>query len=228
MVARTGNTIRRAVAAGICLTLAVSPTEAGKWWKSAWRYRCGVTFEKKDKKNPPPPRKLPGADVGVVTFRTGGHMQKDAGDISGATASTYTINPVAYEDAGNYRCVVTNDFGTAASDEAELTVAELPTGAYAIVDTGQVACYSNLDAITCPSEGEAFFGHLAGQAGHHLRIQTVTAAGHQTGAKLDHDALIKLITNLAHSVHPVVTCSIISSEGRADKRALCKACFCVL
>ena len=70
--------------------LAVSPAEGGKWWKTPWRYRCGVTFEKKDekkgKKKIPPPGKLPGVNVGVVTFRTGGHMRKDGGDIRVVTS----------------------------------------------------------------------------------------------------------------------------------------------
>jgi len=91
--------------------------------------------------------------------------QKDAGDISGATATSYTIDPVAEADAGNYRCVVTNDYGTATSDEAVLTVAELPTGAYPIVDTGQTTCYGNSTEITCPADGQAFYGQDAQYSG---------------------------------------------------------------
>lgn len=87
--------------------------------------------------------------------------QKDAGDISGATATSYAINPAAESDAGNYRCVVTNALGTATSDEAVLTVAELPTGAYPLVDTGQASCYNNSIQITCPVEGAAFHGQDA-------------------------------------------------------------------
>ncbi len=87
--------------------------------------------------------------------------QKDAGDISGATGTSYTIDPVAEGDAGSYRCVVTNDFGEATSDEALLTVAELPTGAYLLVDTGQGTCYDDTAAITCPAGGAAFYGQDA-------------------------------------------------------------------
>lgn len=114
------------------------------------------------------------APGGAVTFTAAASgteplsylWQKDTGDISGATDTSYTINPVAESDAGNYRCVVTNDFGTTTSDEAVLTVAELPTGAYPIVDTGKVACYGNSAAIACPAEGAAFHGQDAQYSGN--------------------------------------------------------------
>lgn len=87
--------------------------------------------------------------------------QKAASNIAGATGTSYTVNPVAESDAGNYRCVVTNDHGTATSNEAVLTVAELPAGAYSVVDTGQVVCYDNSSEITCPGAGSAFYGQDA-------------------------------------------------------------------
>ncbi len=87
--------------------------------------------------------------------------QKDTEDITGATDASYTINPVAWGDAGNYRCVVDNDFGTATSDEVVLTVAELPTGAYPVVDTAQDTCYDDQTPITCPSVGDSFYGQDA-------------------------------------------------------------------
>jgi hypothetical protein len=92
--------------------------------------------------------------------------QKDEADIPGAPNASYTINPVAEADAGSYRCVVSNDFGTATSNAAALTIAELPTGAYPIVDTGQATCYDALAAITCPAAGEAFRGQDAQYAGN--------------------------------------------------------------
>ena len=48
--------------------------------------------------------------------------RKNGSNISGATNSSYTINPVAAVDAGNYDCVVTNGCGSATSDTATLTV----------------------------------------------------------------------------------------------------------
>jgi hypothetical protein len=111
---------------------------------------------------------------GSVTFTIGAsgtpplayQWQKNECDIGGATGTTYTIDPVAEPDAGNYRCVVTNDYGTATSDEAVLTVAELPIGAYPVVDTSQGVCYDNTAEIVCPEAGTAFHGQDAQYAGH--------------------------------------------------------------
>ncbi len=44
-----------------------------------------------------------------------------------ATSSTYTINPVTSENAGIYNVIVTNDFGSVTSDNAELIVNSPPT-----------------------------------------------------------------------------------------------------
>lgn len=111
---------------------------------------------------------------GAVTFAVaatgtpplGYQWQKDGDEITGATDAAYTINPVAEGDAGSYRCVVTNDYGTATSNEAVLTVAELPTGAYPVVDTGQSVCYGIEFEITCPDVGATFWGQDAQYAGH--------------------------------------------------------------
>jgi hypothetical protein len=48
--------------------------------------------------------------------------QKDGADIDGATGTSYTVGTVSLDEAGDYRCVVTNDVGSAASDAATLTV----------------------------------------------------------------------------------------------------------
>jgi hypothetical protein len=53
--------------------------------------------------------------------------QRNQVNISGATSSTYTIASSALSDNGaKYRCVVTNLFGTATSNEATLTVQPPP------------------------------------------------------------------------------------------------------
>lgn len=92
--------------------------------------------------------------------------QKADSDISGATANSYTVSPAAESDAGSYRCVVTNDYGTATSNEAVLTVAELPTDGYPIIDTGQIKCYSDATEVTCPQAGQAYYGQDSQCQGH--------------------------------------------------------------
>jgi hypothetical protein len=54
--------------------------------------------------------------------------QKNGQNISGATATSYTIDSVQPADAGEYRVIVTNGIGSAASNPATLTVNQ-PVGA---------------------------------------------------------------------------------------------------
>lgn len=59
----------------------------------------------------------------------------DGGDVSGATTATLHVNDVQHEDAGNYRCLVSDDCGWVASNEAALTVSDAclaisPSGHY--------------------------------------------------------------------------------------------------
>ena len=113
----------------------------------------------------------PGGSVTFIVAASGTaplsyQWQRDDGDITGATSTSFAIDPVALTDAGDYRCVVTNDYGTATSNEAVLTVAELPTGGYPVVDTGQSTCYNNTQAMTCPQPGQAFYGQDSQCAGY--------------------------------------------------------------
>ncbi len=53
--------------------------------------------------------------------------QKDWADVSvTATQKSYTIQGLKQTDEGNYRCVVTNQFGTASSNNATLTIGAKP------------------------------------------------------------------------------------------------------
>jgi glucose/arabinose dehydrogenase len=54
--------------------------------------------------------------------------QRNQQNISGATSSSYTISSAAFADKGAvFRCIVTNSFGSATSNEATLTVNAPPT-----------------------------------------------------------------------------------------------------
>jgi hypothetical protein len=52
--------------------------------------------------------------------------QKDGTNIASATSASYTIASVAATDAGDYACVVSNDYGSTTSNAATLTVTDTP------------------------------------------------------------------------------------------------------
>jgi len=92
--------------------------------------------------------------------------QKDAMDIPGDSSSIYSISSFTASDAGNYRCVVSNEFGTTTSEAAELTINSTSyAGTYPIVDTNQSFCYDDFAKIDCPAEGEDFYGQDAQYTG---------------------------------------------------------------
>jgi hypothetical protein len=65
-------------------------------------------------------------EVGASGQQLAYQWQKDGTDIAGATATTYTIDPVAAGSAGAYRCVITNPGGSVTSQAATLTVVTPP------------------------------------------------------------------------------------------------------
>jgi hypothetical protein len=136
--------------------------------------------------------------------------QRNDGDISGATSTSFTIDPVAESDAGNYRCVVTNNYGMATSDEAALTVVELPANNYPVVDTGQDKCYDNTAEITCPQAGEAFYGQDAQYAGHQPSY-TLSSDG---------ETVFDNVTKLTWMRGPNTT---LATPVKADKKTLGEA-----
>lgn len=86
---------------------------------------------------PPPLLVAPAAHVTLTVTATGSapmsyQWQKQAADgsfasIAGATATPYVIAAAAVSDAGVYRCVVSNNFGTVVSNNAALSVGNPPT-----------------------------------------------------------------------------------------------------
>ncbi|MCG2658970.1 MAG: choice-of-anchor D domain-containing protein [Kiritimatiellae bacterium] len=123
--------------------------------------------------------------------------QKNISNIGSATNATYTIDPVETNDAGGYRCVVTNIAGAATSAVATLTVNNPPgiglsttlltyaatySGSSPAVQTliltnlGQIA-FSYSNAVAYGAQASGWFslvpvtGLLAGSAG-----QVLTAA----------------------------------------------------
>lgn len=55
--------------------------------------------------------------------------------------------------------------------EASETPSDVPSGSYALVDTGQDFCYGDSGSMACPSEGAAYFGQDGQYAGNEFRFQ---------------------------------------------------------
>jgi len=87
--------------------------------------------------------------------------------IPGANESTLTIESVVPENAGPYRCEITNSSGFVITDPGLLTVfsdRHLPS--YTIVDTNQSKFYGETDVILPPQPGEPFAGQDAQYRGN--------------------------------------------------------------
>ncbi len=75
--------------------------------------------------------------------------QRNGADISGATSATYTTDAVTDADKGaKFRCVVSNAFGSATSNEVTLNVTSSKPPAGAIVNPPDGALYNAGDTIT--------------------------------------------------------------------------------
>lgn len=77
--------------------------------------------------------------------------QRNQTNISGATSSSYTISSAAMSDNGaKFRCVVTNAFGSATSNEATLTVQPPPPIIEAIQDSDSAIALTSPMALRDP------------------------------------------------------------------------------
>ncbi len=114
---------------------------------TAWRY-CGWNIDDVEiwgliecgsQQDPPTISTHPGSETRCegesMTFTveaSGGlpliyQWAHDGQNIPGANGPSFTMNPVGVDDAGAYRCVVSNAYGSAESDPAALTVVPLAT-----------------------------------------------------------------------------------------------------
>jgi glucose/arabinose dehydrogenase len=85
--------------------------------------------------------------TGTPTLRY--QWQRDGGNIPGATASSFTISGVTLADDGaTFRAVVTNDFGSATSNSATLTVTANDPPSASITAPANNTLYTAGDTIT--------------------------------------------------------------------------------
>jgi len=98
---------------------------------------------------------------GPVTFQVAAvgstpltyQWRKDGGNIDGATQSSYTIDAVAAEDAGEYDVVVSNPCGSQTSEPATLTVTDVgPSITEHPAD--QIVCEGDAVIFTVVAEGD--------------------------------------------------------------------------
>ncbi len=108
----------------------------------------------------PANRTVPVGQTAIFTVSAAGspplsyQWQRNGTDIAGATSSSHTTPPAAPADSGaQFRCVVTNGFGTATSSAATLTVTSntAPTAAIAAPPAG--AQYNAGDTIAYSGTG---------------------------------------------------------------------------
>jgi glucose/arabinose dehydrogenase len=92
--------------------------------------------------------------------------QRDGGDIPGATAATYTLASAQLADNGaTFRAVVSNDFGSATSNSATLTVTTNNPPTASITAPANGTFYSGGDTITYAGTGvDPESGALPGSA----------------------------------------------------------------
>ena len=77
--------------------------------------------------------------------------QRNNVNISGANTSTYSIPTVALADNGaRFRCVVSNAFGNATSNEATLTVTAPPPALFTVVSTDRAVAFDSVTMMRDP------------------------------------------------------------------------------
>jgi len=71
------------------------------------------------------------AGTAPITFQ----WQKNGVNITGATASSFTLTKPSAADTGTYTCVLTNPAGSSSTDKGIFTVAVLPSGQISITSS---------------------------------------------------------------------------------------------
>jgi formylglycine-generating enzyme required for sulfatase activity len=103
-------------------------------------------------------------------WRKGTNNLTDAGNISGATTATLTINPAGTADAAaDYNCVITNSCGSATSQAATLTVnSNLPATHYQITQLCPTSSITAPYLLSFTDDGRAANYTCAGQRSFRL------------------------------------------------------------
>ena len=146
-----------------------------------------------------------GGDVTFTVTATGNNLtyqwQKDGSDISGATATTLTLNNVTSADNGSYTCVITSDCGNVTSDAATLTV----------VDATSITTQPQNQDV-CEGANATF---VVVASGSNLTYQWQKDGNDITGATLD----TLVVANASTSDEGDYTCIVTSDCGTVTSDA---------
>ena len=137
---------------------------------------------------------------------------KNGSNISGATNSSYTINPIQSSDTANYSCVVTNTYGcSTTSNQAGLTVLTKPT--ITTNPLSQAVCENASVTFTVAATGGSPFTYQWRKDGSNL-----------SGATLSSYTINPVLTTSAGTYDCVVTnmysCSTTSNGAILTVNAL--------
>jgi hypothetical protein len=86
----------------------------------------------------------------------GYQWQFNGTNISGATGPSYTVNNAQLPDAGYYRVVLTNPYGTLVSSNAGLSFSITSVAVWGANDAGQLNVFSNLTDVLQVSAGQDY------------------------------------------------------------------------
>ena len=149
--------------------------------------------------------------------------QRNGVDIPGAVSATYSIAATTLTDSGaRFRCIVTNEFGAATSNEATLTVTTNQAPIAAIVTPVAEALYQGGQAIsysgtgTDPETGALPPSAFTWQVDFHHDTHThpqVPATSGATGGSFVIPSVGETSTNVWYRIHLTVTDSLGSSHS---------------
>jgi len=86
----------------------------------------------------------------------------DSNPIPGATASSLTINPVSFADAGNYDVIITNNYGSITSPAATLTITDTTAPVADAASLSPVIAQCSASLPPAPTATDACDGQIIG------------------------------------------------------------------
>ncbi len=147
--------------------------------------------------------------------------QKNGTNISGATASAYTIASASAADVASYSVVVTNGCGSVTSSAATVT---LYTATTASALTNQIACPSNSVAFATTASGTGPFTYQWQKNGSNLTTQTNSSIALTNVSAADSATYSVLVTGNCNSVTNSATLTVNTLASSAGLTSITNNC----